>query len=290
MVVKSKPRRNRWMAVTDQLHQLGFSAYEARVYLQLLTDSPATAYEISKAANVPRPNTYSALGSLAERGAVLLVNESPARYVPAPPDALFDTIARSTRNLCEELTRTLEDLPAGAGNDYVWIVHGEDAVHERIEVLLDAAKGQTWIKAADAVLRRHKAALRRAAERGVTNWIVIFGTDPSEFIFTKRCRVFVHEAEGLRMGIADNLFTLAVDNEEMLTANVDAHVTAACTRNRLMVTMASSLIRHDYYMAEIFRKFRREIDAAFGPHLRDLRLPSFTPEQIDAFRQRTKAK
>src|SRR3546814_3695882 len=88
------------------------------------------------------------------------------------------------------------------------------------------------------------------------------------------------------MGTADNLFTLAIDQVEMLTAATDGDVIAAHTRNRPIVTMAESLVRHDYYMAEIFNRFGKEIDVAFGPHLRDLRIGCFTPEQIASFKER----
>lgn len=50
------------------LKQLGFTEYEARVYFQLLLQSPATAYEVAKASGVPRPNTYNALEALSQRG------------------------------------------------------------------------------------------------------------------------------------------------------------------------------------------------------------------------------
>ena len=51
--------------------------------------------------------------------------------------------------------------------------------------------------------------------------------------------------------------------------------------------MAHSLIRHDLYIAEIFRRFGPQIDKAFGPYLRDIRLSCFTPEQAVSFKERT---
>src|SRR3546814_17605368 len=78
---------------------LGFTEYEARVYVQLLRHSPATAYEIAKAASVPRPNTYHALEALAKRGAVLPVSENPIRYVAANPREFLDSISRQTKAL-----------------------------------------------------------------------------------------------------------------------------------------------------------------------------------------------
>jgi hypothetical protein len=40
-------------------------------------------------------------------------------------------------------------------------------------------------------------------------------------------------------------------------------------------------------MAEIFTKFGPQIDKAFGPYLRDIRMSCFTPAQAISFKQRT---
>lgn len=273
--------------VLVDLKRLGFTEYEARVYVQLLRSSPATAYEISKNSSVPRPNTYHALDALAQRAAVLPVSENPVRYVAADPQTLFEAIAGQTRSLCSDVALRLAAVSPSREDQYVWTLKGEHAVHEKIEAMIDGSERTVWIKAADDVLRRHKEVLRRAAERGVEMLIVLFGFDADEFRFNEGCKVYIHEANGVRMGTADNLFTLEIDHVEMLTAAMDEEVTAAHTRNRPVVTMAGSLIRHDYYMAEIFDRFGAEIDAAFGPHLRDLRLAYFSPQQVESFMRRT---
>nr|WP_281351909.1 TrmB family transcriptional regulator [Microvirga makkahensis] len=269
------------------MRRLGFTEYEARVYIQLLRQSPATAYEISKSTGVPRPNTYQALEALAQRAAVLPVSETPVRYVAAKPSELFDAIARQTQTLCSDLAERLSAIAPSADDQYVWTLRGEVAVHDKIHDLISDSREVIWIKAADEVLRRHKAALRAAAERGVETLIVLFGFDADEFRFTDRCRVYIHEGSGVRMGSADNLFTVAVDHTEMLTAALDGEVTAAHSRNRPIVNLAQSLIRHDYYMAEIFARFGPQIDAEFGPHLKALRMACFSPEQIVSFKQKT---
>ena len=278
--------------IFTDLKRLGFTEYEARVYVELLRESPATAYEIAKAAGLPRPNTYHALDALARRGAVLPVSESPIRYVAAEPRGLLDAISRQTSALCADLGAELATLAPRADDQYVWALRGDDAVHDKIDALIAGSRETIWVKAADDVLRRHKARLREAAGRGVSLLIVLFGSDAEEFRFSRESRVFIHEANGVRMGSADNLFTLAIDHVEMLTAAMEGpkdggEVVAAHTRNRPIVTLAESLVRHDYYMAEIFGRFGAEIEAAFGPHLRDLRLGCFSPEQAASFKERT---
>jgi sugar-specific transcriptional regulator TrmB len=281
--------RHPQQALIDDLKILGFTEYEARVYMALLHGPPATAYEISKVSGVPRPNTYTALNGLAARNAAMPVSERPVRYVAQEPDRLFETIAASTRQLCEDTAGRLRSLAPQPTGQYVWTLAGEVAVHAKVEELIEAAESEIWLKADTATARRHADSLRRAAvERGVHLMVILFGTEAGEFRFTDSCRIFVHEASGVRMGTADNLFTIAVDQIEMLTANEEpAGVAAAVTQNRSLVKMALSLIRHDYYMAEIFARFKDRIDAAFGPHLHSLRLDVYTAEQVDSFRQKT---
>jgi len=269
------------------LRELSFTDYEARIYVQLLKSSPATAYEVSKAAGVPRANTYAALEALSQRGAVLPVNEEPLRYVAAPPKTLFESISRQTSSLCSDLSERLAALAPADSDHHVWMTYGDMGVQDKIEAMIAESRHAIWIKAAEDVIRRHKAALQTAAARGVALIVVLFGRNADEFRFNDQCRIYIHESDGTRMGTADNLFTIAVDHEKMLTANMEGEVLAAHTSCPPVVTMAQSLIRHDVYIAEIFAKFGKQIDEAFGPYLRDIRMSCFTAEQVASFRTRT---
>lgn len=269
------------------LKRLGFTEYEAKIYIQLLRMPPSTAYEISKGANVPRPNTYHALEALAQRGAVLPVSENPVRYVAAPPSDFLAALSNQTRALCTDLSERLSSIAPSSNGEYVWMLRGEGSVHSKIDTLIEESDTSIWIKASDTVLRRHKEALRKAAARGIEIFIVLFGPDAEEFRFGPTCRVYIHEGNGVRMGTADNLFTVSIDHVETLTATVEGEVIAAYTRNGPIVNLAESLVRHDYYMAEIFARLGPQIDEAFGPYLRDLRLACFSPEQAASFKKRT---
>jgi sugar-specific transcriptional regulator TrmB len=286
-VAKLRHQRGASNEVLGGLRQLGFSDYEARIYVQLLKTSPATAYEVSKTAGVPRANAYAALEALAQRGAVLLVNEEPLRYVAAPPKSLLEGISRQTRVLCNDLSSELSSLTAASQDTYVWTAHGDIAVMEKIESMIVDSRRSIWIKAADDIIRRHKSSLQKAAARGVSLIVVLFGSDPQEFQFNRNCRIYVHESDGTRMGTADNLFTIAVDHQRMLTANTEGEVIGAYTGCAPIVTMALSLIRHDLYIAEIFKRFGAQIDREFGPYLRDVRMSCFTADQIASFKERT---
>lgn len=286
MASQSKAKDLATEGLIQDFKRLGFTEYEAKVYMQLLTDSPATAYEIAKASGVPRPNTYNALESLAKRGAVQPISENPARYVAAPPDRHLVSLGRQTMAICDQLTRELAKLKMPDDDPYVWNVQGELAIHRKISALIKESRTSIRIKAADDVLRPHAEEIRAAAERGVEILIILFGKNPEEFRFTKACRVYLHEGNGVRMGTADNLFTVTIDHNTAVTATTDK-VTAFYTRNHAIVNIADSLIRHDYYMAEIQARFGPQIEEVFGRHLKELRLNSFSLEQALSFREKT---
>lgn len=266
--------------LAGELQRLGFSEYEARTYLALLRSSPATAYEVSKAAGLPRSNTYGALESCTKKGAVQPFSESPVRYVPIDPRVLLARIADDTSVHCRQLASLLTHVKADESRDFVWSIEGEKKVSAKIAAMIEEARIHVWIKAHETLLNAHFAELRDAAARGVHIMIILFGEDAERFRFGKNVHVYLHEANGVRVGNADNLFTITTDFKTALTANMRGDVHAAYTRNESIVTMAESLIRHDMYLAEIFRRFGAQIDAAFGPFLASLRRQYFSPQQL----------
>lgn len=266
--------------VSEDLQRLGFSEYEARTYLTLLQQAPATAYEVSRDAGLPRANTYSALESLTKKMAVQPVSENPVRYVPVEPGVLLGRMSREVKDVCERLKSNLRGMSKKEESDFVWRLQGAGNVDHKVKELIDAAGRHIWIKAAGDILSSHSAELKRAATRGVHILIILFGTDVKPFKFGKNCDVYLHEGNGMRMGGADNLFTITVDYKAALTASISDEVVGAFTRSEPIVRMAETLIRHDYYMAEIFNRMGGEIDKEFGPFLLSLRRQTFSAEQF----------
>lgn len=270
-------------SLTLEMQKLGFTDYEAKIYIQLFSLQPATAYELSKATGVPRANAYHAIESLTRKSAVQPVSEDPVRYIPVPPEVLLEGIASSTQRRCDQLVAELSTMNKKPDSQHVWTISGEAAVDERIKQMVLSAKETVWIKAQDYELRRHQNILSKMAKRGIKFLIILFGDDPNEFRFSDSVDVYLHEGNGKTVGTADNLLTLTVDHQQLLTARVQGNVAASYTLNQPIVTTAESLIRHDYYMAEIMLHFGTQIDAIFGPHLRQLRESRFTPDQLSRF-------
>lgn len=64
------------------LRELGLSEYAARAYLALLELGPAEARDIARLAKVPIAKVYSTLDQLALKGFLVVLPETPRKYMP----------------------------------------------------------------------------------------------------------------------------------------------------------------------------------------------------------------
>lgn len=264
------------------LQALGFGEHESRAYMALFKIQPATAYEVSKLAGLPKANGYAVLESLSKKEAVQPVSENPVRYIAAAPSVLFERIATATERRCARVVRNLPKLAQVPEQDYVWPITGAEAIGAKIEQMIDQASSHVWIKAPDRLLEPHRAALDRASRRGVSILIILFGTDIERFSFPGDSRTFLHEGNGIPTGNSPYLVTLTRDFEEALVAEFRGQAHGSHTRNKPVVSIADTLIRHEIYFAEIFEEFGEAIQEAFGPALINMRRKYLPREQVEA--------
>ena len=274
-------------AVSRDLQEVGFTDYESRVYIALLHNSPATAYEISKHNAMPRPNVYSSLESLEKKTAVQRVSSDPVRYVPVDARSLLERISRTMADRCTKLQEKLEAVRGEQETNYVWNLSGVDEANAKINKLISGAKRHVWIKGHHQSLIDHLPALTAAANRGVALTLIMFGatTEIDRFRMLDKSIVYAHEGDGTVVGLGEFLVTLTADFEEALIFNM-SEATGAFTRNGPVVNLAESLIRHEIYLAEIFGKLGIELEKHFGPALFALRKKYLPAGQVAALESR----
>lgn len=269
------------------LQDIGFTEYEARVYIALLYSSPATAYEISKQNAMPRPSVYSALESLEKKGAVQRISSDPVRLIPVDPKSLLENISRTMSDRCSSLQDRLGNLKGADETNYVWNLANQSEANRKILDLVSGARRHVWIKAHHATLANYADALHEAAERGVSVLLILFGEQEDIDAMRKLpgSIVYAHEGDGTVVGLARHLITLTVDFEETLIFNIREE-SGAYTRSSPVVTLADSLIRHEIYLAEIFNRLGPELTEHFGPALLKLRKKYLPADQAKALERR----
>lgn len=165
--------------VVDALMQLGFSLNESRAYHGLLLGSPATGYDVSVRAGIPRSAVYAVLRRLVATGAARSIAGTPELFAPTPPEQVVALL----RKRFEQRTATLEDaiekLDIAPAAPDAFSVRGYARVIEEAERLIDAARTRLVISGWPRELARLAPTLRRTARREVFLVIFSHGALPS---------------------------------------------------------------------------------------------------------------
>lgn len=238
------------MDLQARLVAVGFTEYEAKVYLALLRDYPATGYQISKKSGVPRSMVYEALGRLHVRGAVLeTVEDRATLYRPLPPDVLLDRHETDYRHLLDELRDGLPALYAGQDEPRVWSITGRRSVLAYAARMINEASDELYLVLADDDLDSLSEAIQAACERQVPVNVVLTGLgDPG-------CGQVVRHPplESELQELEDTLVVIA-DRREVLIAGAGADATATITRNRDLVLIARQFVWMELFAQRIYAR------------------------------------
>jgi HTH-type transcriptional regulator, sugar sensing transcriptional regulator len=262
--------------VTTALTELGFSQYEARTYTGLIGREPMTGYAIAKETLVPQPKVYETLGRLVERGAVMQVSGSPAKFVAVPPDRVLGELERTFRQRLATVELEVSRM------------RRESADMQEVRLYKETRSWITVVAAANDLIRRasermyvsghgtYLEALAReiqaADQRGVRTDILCFGEPP----FTLRGGAVIrhsstdgvvyrhHQARHLAI-TCDNaaaLYALAPEGDKWEAVWADD--------DPLFTALVKGFIRHDIFGQRMFRDFSAEMVDRYGPGLEGL--------------------
>jgi Cd2+/Zn2+-exporting ATPase len=254
------------MDLIDQLIALGFTEYESKVYLALLREHPATGYQLSKVAGIPRSMVYEALGRLEARGAVLKTFEDKATlYRPVSPDTLLDRYAQESRTRIAELRAGLGPLYQKQDEGRLWNFSGrKEALQYAAEMIAGAAQ-ELMLVLSDADVEELRDLLAGAAERGVVLGVILTGR--AQFAVGQVVRHPKRETELHRM--QETLIVVA-DEQEFLIASGHATTLATVTTNANMVLIARQFIWMELFAQRIFARMGDDLMARLDPEDRQV--------------------
>ncbi|HEX2996830.1 MAG TPA: TrmB family transcriptional regulator [Anaerolineales bacterium] len=253
------------------LTHLGFTEYEAKAYLALLHQSPLTGYAIARASGVPRSKIYEVLGSLVERGDVLVSHGEPVQYTPKQPTELIASRRRTVEQQFSAAEQGLEQfLSQNIPNDLIWDIRGRDEILSRLCEVIGRAKEQILLQIWEEDVPAIREVLLKAAKRNVAVTLVAYGEPDLPF-----ARVYKHEpgAEEITSEYGGRWLILSIDGREIVAGIVSMgkDSRAAWSSHLGIVMPITEQIKHDLYIAEMLQKHRDILEASFGPALRDLR-------------------
>jgi sugar-specific transcriptional regulator TrmB len=232
-------------AVVSRLQALGFSLYEARVYVALLRHGPQNGNEVSKSAGLPSSKVYSTLERLAVRGVVHSVRRgSTTQYVCISPDELMHRLREDYEEPLDFLEKTLPTLAAFEPAAEVLTVSGLDAIRENSRYIVVDARDEIYLSVWSDDLGSIAEELTAAHRRGVRIFGMLYGDElPLEAgsWLAHSYRQIVTDRIGGRM------LTVVADGEEALVGHIPRHgaATAVRTRNPVLALITREYLHHD---------------------------------------------
>lgn len=160
----------------DNLKQLGFNEYEARVYVEMLHQiDPLTAYEIGKLSGVPRSKVYEVVDNLRRKQFVVQIEDNPKKYLPVDPEEVFSSIEKSFRTSVNFVKEELNHLERGETIDYIFNIFGKETIIERSKQMIRSASSSILIAVDRLMLDVLYKELESAERSGIELSIVLYG-------------------------------------------------------------------------------------------------------------------
>ena len=256
------------MDLLADLTKIGFTEYEAKVYLALLREYPATGYQLSKESGVPRSMVYEALKRLHGRGAALeTVEDRATLYRPLPPQILLDRHQEEHERLLQDLEQGLNALYTSVADNRVWAISGRTAVLAYAAKLIREAQTELFLVLTDEDLAALRLDIIAAAERGLEINTLLTGSG------ALNCgRVAYHPPlESELQGLTATLL-VQTDEVEVLIASAAPHheTTATITRNQDLVLIARQFVWMEMFTQRIYAQLGADLLTRLDPEDREI--------------------
>ncbi len=261
------------MDLQKQLMQIGFTEYEAKVYLAMLSLYPATGYQLSKESGVPRSMVYESLKRLHAKGAALETVEGRATlYRPLPPEALLTKHAEDISRLIGGLRKELNALYEDQVDNRVWTIQGETAVSTYAEKLIKQVQAELYLVLTDDDLIDLEPAILAAHERGVDLNVLLTGDAPLDI-----GHVAYHPPLESELQDLTNTIIVVADGIEALIGGTKTHgkKLATVTRNADLVMVARQFVWMEMFTQRIYSQIGSEL------------LEHLSPEDQQIFKSKT---
>jgi Cd2+/Zn2+-exporting ATPase len=235
--------------------------YEAKVYLSLLSENPATGYQVSKTSGVPRSMVYEALGRLEARGAVLKsLEEKATLYQPVPPAMLLDRYEREARERAAGLRAALLPLYNQEETGRLWNFSGRREALAYAADLIDMAKTELMLVLTDADVSALHHRLEAAHARGVSLGVILTG----DMLFALG-QVVRHPKRETELHRMKETLIVVSDESEFLISSGHQITTATVTTNVNMVLLARQFIWMELFAQRIFARLGDDLIQKLDP-------------------------
>lgn len=235
-----------------QLKQLGLTEYEAKAYIALVQESPASAAQISKLSTVPRARVYGILDALVEKGVVLKENAEKTTMYRALPVALFiEKAQQDFTKTIEQMDEQLTALEAESIEQQTQILslQEKESIMQYCRHLLEKAEQTIMISMWEDMYALLREDIERAAARVDVKGITIRANNVLPTIDTHRTTHHLTTTQN------PHWFIIAVDHKEALYGSpVTERFSAFLTDDEMHLYILEDYIWHDVLVNRLVKR------------------------------------
>lgn len=252
------------------LRDLGFTDYEARIYITLLEKNPLNGNEISVMSGVPNSKVYENLRRLEESQHIFSVTEaSKKKYVPLPFHDYLESVKKEFLKDTDHLEKFFEKISNKSDSDWSELYHirGYKPSIEALKQEICDAEKEIFISCWMRELELLYDSLKKAHDRGVKVVSILFDHRPMEVEWTGFHHNEIHAAVDRHMGE----LSCVLDHKKvyiMESLTDDPHTVVGS--HQVMVQTTRNYIRHDIYVNRIIKDFKEEMQEKYGENFEDL--------------------
>ena len=270
---------------TRPLQALGFTEIEALVYGYLVENSPATGYRISHAIGKQPPNTYKAIVTLEDKGAIIVEVGDKRMCRAVPPTELLNNLEQRFRQHRREANIALEALSRQPADDGIYHLKTVDQVIQRSRAMLERARGIVLCDLFPGPFELLADSLSECAARGVLVACKVYGDEQIRGVKTFQ---LTEREQALDIWPGQQI-SIIIDSEEYLLGLLARDMTSVHEAVWSSSTFLSC-IHHNNVSAEIlFTAIKSEhpaLYASFEEELNQISLLTFQPSGLETLRQR----
>ena len=167
----------------DRLVKFGFTLYEARVYVSLISIRVGSARDIQELTGIPRGRVYDVLESLVQKGYAGVTKGTPTLYSATDVQETFDRLKIDHSRMCDSLAADLikieQKVTAKTLTFQSYELHTEWALENQIQSLFRRCRSEMVVLSTNPqTIQKYETDLKKLAKR-VQLYVIV--DDPARF-------------------------------------------------------------------------------------------------------------
>lgn len=258
------------MEMLEVLKNLGFTEYEAKTYLALLTHSPLTGYAVAKNSGVPRSKIYEVLDGLIARGDIIASPGNPPLYKALPAKDMIAARKAKIEENCSAAEQLLEQFENSSDDrDNIWNITGLNNILQKVNECILSAKKRILIEIWAEDFPAIASSLEKVTKNGVIVSIISYGEICAEF-----ANIYPHDmSDKITAEYGGRWIVFSADDTQVVAGAISLgdESRVAWTKHQGLVMPITEVMIHDLYIVEILKAHRDVLEATFGKDLIELR-------------------